>query len=96
MGHAVRDHLRAAQHGLRERPLLARLHGALGPPPSPAAGLASPAPARRRAAAQIPPSIGLYFLWVKVIYPWISKPDEEEPSAMDAKQNTKIKYGKGR
>ena len=45
----------------------------------------------------VPPSIGFYFLWTKVVYPWISKPDPE-PQATDAqgKQKTKIKYGKAR
>ena len=43
----------------------------------------------------IPPSIGFYFLWTKVIYPWISKPDEEaQPEMPDKKQ--KVKYGKAR
>ena len=26
----------------------------------------------------IPPSVAFYFLWTKVIYPWISKPDEDK------------------
>ena len=29
--------------------------------------------------AIIPPIIGMYYLWVKVIYPWISTPDAEVP-----------------
>jgi len=29
--------------------------------------------------AIIPPVIGMYYLWVKVIYPWISTPDAEVP-----------------
>ena len=43
----------------------------------------------------VPPAIGLYYLWVKIIYPWISKPDEEKPNPME-QQKTKVKYGKGR
>ena len=42
----------------------------------------------------IPPSVGFYYLWVKVIYPWISKPDEEPEPMPEKKQ--KVKYGKGR
>ena len=42
----------------------------------------------------IPPSVGFYYLWTKVIYPWISKPDED-PS-VQPEQKTKVKYGKGR
>ena len=42
----------------------------------------------------VPPTIGFYFLWVKVIYPWISKPDAEPDAAPEKKQ--KMKYGKGR
>uniref|UniRef100_A0A7S2DRR1 Transmembrane protein 208 n=1 Tax=Haptolina brevifila TaxID=156173 RepID=A0A7S2DRR1_9EUKA len=33
--------------------------------------------------AVIPPSFGLYFLWIKVIYPWISKPDPEAQLAQE-------------
>ena len=42
----------------------------------------------------IPPSVGFYYLWTKLIYPWISKPDAEpeDPSAQGKKQ--KVKYGK--
>ena len=42
----------------------------------------------------IPPGIGLYFLWTKVIYPWISRPDAEaEPVDPNAKKE-KVKYRK--
>jgi len=52
----------------------------------------------------IPPSIGLYYLWIKVIYPWISKPDEAAPETPEEikrrekaeKQAGRVKYGKGR
>lgn len=46
----------------------------------------------------IPPSIGLYFLWTKVIYPWISRPDPEPQQMPDPndKRSQKVKYGKGR
>ena len=40
----------------------------------------------------IPPAVGLYYLWVKVIYPWISKPDEEP----NVGQEPKMKMKKGR
>ena len=43
----------------------------------------------------IPPSIGFYYLWTKVIYPWISKPDEE-PEAPQQEKKQKVKYGKAR
>ena len=43
----------------------------------------------------VPPTIGFYVLWVKVIYPWISKPDAEPDAAPEGKKQ-KIKYGKGR
>ena len=33
----------------------------------------------------IPPIIGFYFLWTKVIYPWISKPDAERDEIMPRK-----------
>ena len=36
----------------------------------------------------VPPAIGLYYLWVKIIYPWISKPDEE-PQAPEPKMKMK-------
>ena len=44
-----------------------------------------------------PPCIGFYYLWTMVIYPWISKPDEEpiDPHAMEGKKQ-KVKYGKAR
>ena len=41
----------------------------------------------------VPPAIGLYYLWVKVIYPWISKPDDEPAEQV---QKTRAKYSKGR
>ena len=49
----------------------------------------------------IPPSIGFYYLWTKVIYPWISKPDAEVENPMAAagrkgERATKVKYGKAR
>lgn len=50
---------------------------------------------RSRAPSQIPPCIGLYYLWIKVIYPWISKPDEE-PGQQPMEQKNKVKYGKAR
>ncbi len=25
----------------------------------------------------VPPTIGVYYLWTMIIYPWISKPDPE-------------------
>merc|ERR1711935_862842 len=40
----------------------------------------------------VPPAIGLYYLWVKIIYPWISKPDEDP----NAGQEPKMKMKKGR
>ena len=43
----------------------------------------------------IPPNIGLYFLWTRIIYPWISKPDAE-PQQMEPEKMKKIKYGKAR
>ena len=44
----------------------------------------------------IPPSIGFYYLWIKVIYPWISKPDPEAAPMPDqqGQGRTKVKYGK--
>ena len=39
----------------------------------------------------VPPAIGLYYLWVKIVYPWISKPDEEPQAA-----EPKMKMKKGR
>ena len=42
----------------------------------------------------IPPCIGTYYLWTMVIYPWISKPDEEPQQVQERKQ--KVKYGKAR
>lgn len=45
----------------------------------------------------IPPSIGLYFLWTMVIYPWISRPDPEPAEAPDTQgKKAKVKYGKAR
>ncbi|KAL1507087.1 hypothetical protein AB1Y20_007946 [Prymnesium parvum] len=52
----------------------------------------------------IPPCIGVYFLWTKVIYPWISKPDSNAPlSAEEEKRRAKaeakagrVKYSKAR
>lgn len=46
----------------------------------------------------IPPCIGFYYLWTMVIYPWISKPDEEpmDPRMMQDGKKQKVKYGKGR
>ena len=45
----------------------------------------------------IPPGVGFYYLWTMVIYPWISKPDEEPEQQLSAKeQKQKIKYGKAR
>ena len=45
----------------------------------------------------IPPCIGFYYLWTMVIYPWISKPDEERPNAAQMQeQKQKVKYGKAR
>ena len=44
----------------------------------------------------IPPSVGFYFLWTRVIYPWISKPDEEPPSMAEMEKKQKVKYGKAR
>ena len=41
----------------------------------------------------IPPSVGTYFLWVKVIYPWISKPDEEKPEIPGAAAGVQWKAG---
>ena len=47
----------------------------------------------------IPPTVGCYFLWTRVIYPWISKPDED-PAAAEAAaaagKKQKVKYGKAR
>ena len=44
---------------------------------------------------QIPPCIGLYYLWIKVVYPWIATPDEAvDQNPME--QKSKVKYGKGR
>ena len=43
----------------------------------------------------VPPTVGFYFLWTMVIYPWISKPDEE-PQQMQEEPKRKIKYGKAR
>eukprot|EP00310_Coccolithus_braarudii_P023786 CAMPEP_0183351738 /NCGR_PEP_ID=MMETSP0164_2-20130417/26222_1 /TAXON_ID=221442 /ORGANISM="Coccolithus pelagicus ssp braarudi, Strain PLY182g" /LENGTH=175 /DNA_ID=CAMNT_0025523997 /DNA_START=13 /DNA_END=540 /DNA_ORIENTATION=- len=40
----------------------------------------------------IPPGVGSYFLWVKMIYPWISKPDA--PSANELMQQQQMQ-GKG-
>jgi hypothetical protein len=49
----------------------------------------------------VPPCVGFYYLWVKVIYPWISKPDEERVErdacgnplqAPGQKQKQKVKY----
>ena len=36
--------------------------------------------------AIIPPIIGFYFLWIKIIYPWISKPDAEPEEVMNRAQ----------
>ena len=44
----------------------------------------------------VPPSIGFYFLWTKVVYPWISKPDPEPEDVPQQAARTKVKYGKGR
>ena len=46
----------------------------------------------------VPPSIGLYYLWTMVIYPWISKPDEDPAAAAAAAadRKQKVKYGKAR
>ena len=48
----------------------------------------------------IPPNIGFYFLWTRVIYPWISKPDPESDVAPQAgrpgERAQKVKYGKGK
>lgn len=45
----------------------------------------------------IPPCVAFYYAWTKIIYPWISKPDEE-PMSMEQmqEQKQKVKYGKGR
>ena len=43
----------------------------------------------------IPPVIAFYQAWTKIIYPWISKPDEE-PMQDAIEQKQKIKYGKRR
>ena len=46
----------------------------------------------------IPPSVGCYFLWTMVIYPWISKPDEprEPMPGQGPDRKAKVKYGKAR
>ena len=46
----------------------------------------------------IPPSVGCYFLWTMVIYPWISKPDEprEPMPGQGQDRKAKVKYGKAR
>ena len=47
----------------------------------------------------VPPSIGMYYLWTGVIYPWISRPDpeQEQPDQLKpGERATKVKYGKGR
>ena len=44
----------------------------------------------------IPPCIGFYYLWTRIIYPWISKPDEEPQQPGQPDKKTKIKYGKAR
>lgn len=97
VGHAVRDALRSADHGLYQRLVLAPLHGAPSSPPAHSVRLAplQLLHAEPSAASQIPPCIGMYYLWIKVIYPWISKPDEE-PGQQPMEQQTKVKYGKGR
>lgn len=48
----------------------------------------------------VPPTIALYMLWTRVVYPWISKPDPEAvPQPQQSRQgerNMKVKYGKAR
>ena len=44
----------------------------------------------------VPPTIGLYYLWVKIIYPWISKPDVEEETPEMAKKREKDERKAGR
>ncbi|KAL3913332.1 MAG: hypothetical protein SGPRY_008018 [Prymnesium sp.] len=45
----------------------------------------------------IPPCIGVYYLWIKVIYPWISRPEESPPlSAEEKKRQAKAEAKSGR
>lgn len=49
----------------------------------------------------VPPSIGFYMLWIKVIYPWISRPDAEPADVAGSGrggkgEKQKVKYGKAR
>ena len=44
----------------------------------------------------IPPNVAFYFLWIKVIYPWISRPDPDpvNPMMQQGVKGQKVKYGK--
>lgn len=45
----------------------------------------------------VPPSIGVYYLWTSVIYPWISKPDPEPMQQMEETRGGKrSKFAKAR
>eukprot|EP00316_Scyphosphaera_apsteinii_P022466 CAMPEP_0119312478 /NCGR_PEP_ID=MMETSP1333-20130426/26631_1 /TAXON_ID=418940 /ORGANISM="Scyphosphaera apsteinii, Strain RCC1455" /LENGTH=153 /DNA_ID=CAMNT_0007317107 /DNA_START=66 /DNA_END=527 /DNA_ORIENTATION=- len=44
--------------------------------------------------AMVPPCVGTYFAWVKVIYPWISKPDNDTMETMPQKGKQKVKYAR--